>query len=310
MSLYNSPAVPPQLLQKGVPAYLFGGLNMLRGNAKGTVLDTALGGAGVLVTIAIDVAGTGWAVNDTFSIAGGTGGVGQVTAETGGIPSAIALVTPGHGYSATTGAATTAILPATGIGLTVTTTVTNAAGIATLTVQLNEGATPVVGDYFTAWGTALESGLFNVTRALITAVNINPLTGIGTISYALAGTNQSTTADPGMWMMEIGETSEALTTTTFSAPVCVQAPQCDSQFTITLAVTCPSMPTAATFTLQRAIRDIAAEYTNTPAVVTIVGGVFTAGPTVEATLERGSFYRLAVTSVSGGTSPSVIAKVV
>jgi hypothetical protein len=226
MSLYNSPFIPPQLLQKGVPAYLFGGLNMLRGNAKGTVSQTAI-----------------------------------------------------------------------------------ATNVGTITVQLNEGATPVVGDYLTVWGTALQSSLFNVTRSLITAVNITPGTGAGTISYALTGTNQSATADPGRWMMEIGETSEALTTTTFSAPVCVQAPQCDSQFTIPLAVTCPSMPTAATFTLQRSIRDIAAEYTNTGAVVTIAGGVFTAGPTVQATLERGYFYRLAVTGVSGGTSPSVIAKV-
>jgi hypothetical protein len=310
MPLYDPPFVKPQLLQKGVPAYLFGGLNMLRGNAKGTVLDTALTGTGALATIAIDVPGTLWAVNDTFTIAGGTGGIGKVTAETGGIPSAIAIVTPGQAYSAVTGAATNAVAPSTGIGLTVTTTVTSANSTGTITVQLNEGATPLVGDYITVWGTSQQSGLFNVTRALITAVNITPATGAGTISFALTGTNQSATADTGMWLMEIGETSETLTTSTFSAPVCVQAPQCDSQFTITLAVSCPSMPTAATFTLQRAIRDIAAEYTNTAAVVTIAGGVFTAGPTVDATLERGSFYRLAVTSVSGGTSPTVIAKVV
>ena len=227
MPLYDPPFIGPQLLQKGTPAYLFGGLNMLRGNAKGTVSTTAI-----------------------------------------------------------------------------------ASNVGTIAVQLNEGATPVVGDLITVWGTALQTGLFNVTRALITAVSITPATGAGTISYALTGTNQSATADPGMWLMEIGETSEALTTSTFSAPVCVQAPQGDSQFTITLAVACPSMPTAATFTLQRAIRDIAAEYTNTASVVTIAGGVFTAGPTVPATLERGSFYRLAVTGVSGGTSPSVIAKVV
>src|SRR5208282_6244656 len=113
MPLYNSPFVPPQLLQKGTPAYLFGGLNMLRGNAKGTVLDTAVTGAGVLASIAIDLAGTGWAVNDTFTIAGGVGGIGKVTVETLGVPSAIAIVTPGTAYAATTGAATTAVLPST-----------------------------------------------------------------------------------------------------------------------------------------------------------------------------------------------------
>lgn len=226
MPLYDPPFIKPQLLQKGVPAYLFGGLNMLRGNASGTVIDTAL-----------------------------------------------------------------------------------ATNVGTVTVQLNEGATPVVGDLLTVWGTAEQTGLFNVTRALITAVNIVAATGAGTISYALTGTNQAATADPGRFYMEIGETSETLTTSTFSQPVLVQAPQCDSQFTIPLTVTCPSMPTAATFTLQRAIRDLAGDYTNTTAIVTIAGSAFTAGPTVLATLERGYFYRLAVSGVSGGTSPTLIAKV-
>ncbi len=309
MPLYNSPARPPQLLQKGVPAYLFGNLNMLQGNALGYVLDTSLAGTGALATIVIDAAGTGWAVNDTFDIAGGTGGIGKVTAETGGIPSAVALVTPGEGYSATTGATTTAVSPSTGIGLTVTTTVTSSGSAGSVTVQINQGPIPLVGDLLTVINTAQQSGLFNVTRAVITATSINAATGTGTISYALTGTNQSLTADPGSFISEPGESAETLTTNTFSVPVTVQAPQGDSQFTLPLSVTCPSMPTAATFTLQRAIRDIAAEYTNTSAVVTIAAGAFTAGPCVLATLERGYVYRLAVTGVSGGTNPTVVAKV-
>lgn len=225
MPLYNPPFIKPQLLQKGVPAYLFGGLNTLRGNASGTVLDTAL-----------------------------------------------------------------------------------ASNVGTVTVQLNEGAAPVAGDLLTVWGTASQSGLFNVTRALITAVNINAATGQGTISYALTGTNQATTADPGRFQMEIGETSETLTTNTFSQAVLVQAPQCDSQFTIPLTVTFPGgLPTAATVTLQKAIRDLAGDYTNTTAAVVVASSAFTAGPTVEATLERGYFYRVAVTGVTG--SAQIVAKV-
>lgn len=226
MPQYNSPARPPQLLQKGVPAYLFGNLNMLQGNALGYVVDTAL-----------------------------------------------------------------------------------AANVGSVTVQINQGPIPLVGDLLTVVNTSQQTGLFNVTRAVITATNINAATGTGTLSYALTGTNQSVTADPGSFISEPGESSEALTTNTFSVPVTVQAPQGDSQFTLPLSVTCPSLPTAATFTLQRAIRDIAAEYTNTTAVVTIAAGVFTAGPCVLATLERGYVYRLAVTGVSGGTNPTVVAKV-
>lgn len=82
--------------------------------------------AGELVTLTIHVAGTGWANNDTFTISGGTGGIGKIVTESGGIPSAIAIVNVGNGYSAVTAASTTAVGPSTGTGLTVTTTVVGA----------------------------------------------------------------------------------------------------------------------------------------------------------------------------------------
>src|SRR5208337_1784003 len=47
MPAYNAPLVRAQLLQKGVPAYLIGNLNMLQGNAIGYVTQTALGSMGV-----------------------------------------------------------------------------------------------------------------------------------------------------------------------------------------------------------------------------------------------------------------------
>ena len=311
MPLYNSPARPPQLLQKGVPAYLFGSLNMLQGNALGYVLDTALTGTGALATLTIDVPGTLWAVNDTFTIAGGTGGIGKVTAETGGIPSAVALVTPGEGYSATTGAATTAVSHSTGIGLTVTTTVTSSGSAGSVTVQINQGPIPLVGDLLTVINTAQQSGLFNVTRAVITATNIGAATGTGTISYALTGSNQSVTADPGSFISEPGESAEALTTSTFSVPVTVQAPQGDSQFTLPLAVTFPGnvLPTAVTVTLQVAVRDVAAEYTNTTTVVTVAAGAYTAGPVVQATLQRGYVYRVSISGLTLGSATGITVKV-
>ena len=311
MPLYNSPARPPQLLQKGVPAYLFGNLNMLQGNALGYVLDTALTGTGALATLTIDVPGTLWAVNDTFTIAGGTGGIGKVTAETGGIPSAVALVTPGQGYSAVTGATTTAVAPSTGIGLTVTTTVTSANSLGAVTVQINQGPIPLVGDLLTVINTAQQTGLFNVTRAVITATNIGAATGTGTISYALTGSNQSVTADPGSFISEPGESAEALTTNTFSVPVTVQAPQGDSQFTLPLAVTFPGnvLPTAVTVTLQVAVRDVAAEYTNTTTVVTVAAGAYTAGPVVQATLQRGYVYRVSISGLTLGSATGITVKV-
>jgi len=218
MPLYNSPLTRPQLLQKGVPAYLFGNLNMLQGDAKGYVTETSI-----------------------------------------------------------------------------------ATNVGTVTVQINEGPEPKVGDLITIWGTTLQSGLFNVNRALITDVTITGSTGSGTISFALTGTDQAATADPGAFLCEPGESYETLTNNTFSQAVLVQAPQCDSQFSIPLAVTFDTIPTAVTVTLQRAIRDIAAEYTNTSAAVTVATSAYTAGPVVIATLERGYFYRVAVTGLTGGS---------
>lgn len=225
MPTYNSPLTKPQLLQKGVPAYLFGGLNMLRGNVRGYVADTAL-----------------------------------------------------------------------------------ASNVGTVTVSINEGPAPLVGDLITVWGTAQQSGLFNMTRAVITAVNINTATGAGIISFALTGTNQSTTADTGAFYCEVGETYETLAAGKSQA-VLVQAPQCDSQFTIPLAVTFQTIPTAVTVTLQKAIHDIDAEYTNTTAAVTVAASAYTAGPVVEATLERGYFYRVLVSGLTLGSGAGLCAKV-
>ena len=226
MPLYNSPLTRPQLLQKGVPAYLFGGLNMLRGNAKGYVTQTALG-----------------------------------------------------------------------------------SNVASVSVSINEGPIPLVGDQITVWGTALQSGAFNVTRAIITAVSITAATGQGTISFALTGTNQAATADAGAFLCEPGESYDTLTNSTFSQAVLVQAPQGDSQFTLPLAVTFSTIPTAVTATLQVAIRDVAAEYTNTTTVVTVAAGAYTAGPVVQATLQRGYFYRLAVSGLTIGSGSGICAKV-
>lgn len=96
---------------------------------------------GAIGTIAIDVPGTGWAVGDTFTIAGGLSGSGTVTAVTAGVPTAITLATPGNGYAATAGAATTAQLPSVGIGLTVTITTVAANTLTRVTDEVFEGAT-------------------------------------------------------------------------------------------------------------------------------------------------------------------------
>lgn len=62
-----------------------------------------------------------WAVGDQFSITQGpaAGGIGEVTAEAEGVPSAIEIISQGHGYSVANSLATVALNGGTGIGLTV-----------------------------------------------------------------------------------------------------------------------------------------------------------------------------------------------
>lgn len=76
-------------------------------------------------TFVIDVAGTGWAVGDEFTVtqSGANNAIGRVTAAASGVPSAIAIVQQGQGFSVATGLATAAIGPSTGTALTVSITV-------------------------------------------------------------------------------------------------------------------------------------------------------------------------------------------
>src|ERR1700677_2222571 len=67
---------------------------------------------------------------------------------------------------------------------------------AVYTVTINEGNIPVVGALLTVKGTATQSGAFNVTNAVISAVSITASTGQGTITVTTTGlTTVGTTAD-------------------------------------------------------------------------------------------------------------------
>ena len=216
MPAYNAPLVRAQLLQKGVPAYLFGNLNMLQGNTQGYVTQTAI-----------------------------------------------------------------------------------ATNVATVSVSINQGPTPKVGDLITLWGTAQQSGLFNVTRVVITAVSITAATGAGTISFALTGTNQSAIADTGAFLTEPGETAETVTLNYASQAVLVQAPQGDSQFTLPFSVSFPTLPTAATVDLQAALKDSDTWTTIVPGIAVVAGSSQTIGPFGQVTLQRGYLYRFLVSALTG-----------
>lgn len=179
---------------------------------------------------------------------------------------------------------------------------------ATLTVQITAGEIPTIGSLISVMQTQTSSGAFNVNRVALTAVSITAATGAGTVSF-LSATSVTSTADTGSAVVEVPEVPETLTAEA-SIPCVIAAPEGDSQFTVPMAVTfATALPTAVTVTLQKAIHDNAAEYTNTTAAVSVATTAYTAGPVVEATLERGYYYRVLVSGLTIGSCTGVVAKI-
>jgi hypothetical protein len=173
--------------------------------------------------------------------------------------------------------------------------------VATVTVQVITGPLPIVGEYISILNSASTSGLFNVNRAIITATTVSASTGAGTISFALTHADVVSAADVGRVVVEPAEVGESVTSSGFtSVPCVVAAPEGDSQFTLPFCYTSGATQTAATATLQVAINANSGEWTNTTYVVTKTGATtYTAGPVVQATLQRGYAYRVLVSAVTG-----------
>lgn len=180
--------------------------------------------------------------------------------------------------------------------------------VATVTVQLITGPLPAVGNYISILNSASTLGLFNVNRAIITATTVSASTGAGTISFALTHADVGSAADVGQVLVEPAEVGESVTGSVNSQAVVVAAPEGDSQFTLPLAVTGAAGLTAMVATLQVAIKNIDSEFTNTTTNVTKTGATtYTSGPVVQATLQRGYVYRVAITGVTG--TGLVVAKI-
>lgn len=228
----NSPFAKPQLLQKGVPAYLIGSFSQLTGNTKLALLTDAI-----------------------------------------------------------------------------------ATDVATITATFIDGPLPVAGSLISIINSTNSSGAFNVNRVPITSASYNATTNVMTVVFPLTASNQTATADAGTIAIEPAEVGETVSGNYTSQAVLVQAPEGDSQFTLPLSVTGGSGITAMTAALQMAIKAQSNEWTavldavtgNAVKVVKTGATTYTSGPVVEAPLERGYLYRLAITSVTG--SDTVIAKI-
>ena len=181
----------------------------------------------------------------------------------------------------------------------------------TVTFRIVSGNVPIVGALISVVGTANAGGNFNVTNATILTVVCTDA-GICTVTYAITSSSVAVgTADSGEVIVPQPEIAEALTAGN-SAPVVVPYNNVTANLNqaLTVVVSFPSLPSSVVINLQQAVQDMDSEYQNCGLVATVSGGAVTAAGsqiTVDPTLGR--FFRLNNGTVTGGTLPTIIGKI-
>jgi hypothetical protein len=187
------------------------------------------------------------------------------------------------------------------------TSVAITSNVATLGVNLLEGPIPVVGNLVSVQGTqtAISAGApnFNVTNVALSAVSINNITGVGTISFALTSTNIATTPDAGAAIVPVPVVLETLpSSATAGKQFAVGSANLSSngQRGITWFTQFAGSPSTVTMLLQGADVDQDSQYS------TVDQSTNAAGETRSLANVNYQFYRINAAS-SGGTSPTVAA---
>ena len=168
-----------------------------------------------------------------------------------------------------------------------------------------EGNIPVVGDLIYVFATTQNAGGLNTSTGIaISAVSITSSTGKGTVSYPKSTSNLSITADSGYAQSNIAEVAETLVSAQAYSAFAVNPA---AGYGVTWSYTCPSAPAAIAIQLEGAIDNNDAEFSIIGSSQTTTSGY----PEVIATLpELVRFVRIKVTSTSGGTNPTLIAKLI
>ena len=188
----------------------------------------------------------------------------------------------------------------------VTSVAINGSNVATLGVVMLEGNIPAVGSLISVRGTrTVTSGgapNFNVSNVALTGVTINAQTGIGTVTFALTSTTIATTPDAGAADVPVPEVAEAMTNSTGLQLTMQSASGLPNNSRDLLwDIQTPSAPSSFSAALQVAATDVDGDYT-TIDTATAVGSRQVAGV-------RANFIRIKLSSVVGGTLPTVIAKI-
>jgi hypothetical protein len=196
--------------------------------------------------------------------------------------------------------------------LLVNATSESAGNAITLHVQVWEGPNPAASQLLTTQGL---TNVPNVTNAVIGSVSLNT-SGVGTIVVPDASAHgvQTLLADFGLALVPQVEVAEVLapvgqatsvTSIAFAVPN-YGARQNEGRG-VTAIVKFVSLPTTATVKLQGAIKNQDSEFADIGTVATVATGAQVGGSLNVQDINF-EFYRLNVTSISGGTLPSLIAK--
>lgn len=178
-----------------------------------------------------------------------------------------------------------------------------ASNVATLTGTVLQGNIPAVGSLISVRGTATGAGEFNVTNQAITAVSITASTGVGTIQFALTGSNVGPVADGGVAIIpqpEVGETLAA--GASIPATLAYNDPTTTGSRTVKAQVTFPTAPTTVTVTVESATVNVDSQFITLGTVVNAAN----AGNILAVTIDNGKFYRFRVSSLTG--SGTIVAK--
>jgi hypothetical protein len=179
----------------------------------------------------------------------------------------------------------------------------------TLVFRIVSGNVPVTGSKITVVGCG-NSANFNVTNATVTVVSVTEA-GIATVTYPITSTTQASSPDGGQVSIPQPEVGEALAAGA-SAPVALASINAilNQEHVVTAVVSFPSLPTSVTITLQQAVIDLNSEYADIATVATVAGGVVTVGGQVTIDPVMGRFLRFSNGTVTGGSSPKIVAKLI
>lgn len=159
-----------------------------------------------------------------------------------------------------------------------------------------EGNIPAVGDLITVKGTSRGSGVFNVTNAVLTAVNINALTGAGSVQFAIGAGTLADGADAGYAAIPVTQLAETLVASSSSAAFALPSNASSAGTTINWSMAYPVAPGAVSVSLQAALIDLDSEYSTVDTTTSV------SGEQRIITLTNFRFLRFKCNSISGASN--------